>query len=411
MLTTLFNAIQTAVGSFTRAFLVVTYLPLVLFIALNGGLLKATSPTIARALFGSLKISTDTSMGLALWILGSSAAALLLGALQPTLYRITDGDLMPRWLCRRLHIAHQRRVDELRFLAAQAFDAQELFDRKSSEWLKRMTLPEHGGRVPSAEAMALINDMAKLRSAGDAISPEQIEAAVSALDPDLRAAGPDSPPSQLRDLRRRLLRLIGYMRDRSRYEYRQVQNILQASYPGGVFDPEPSSDNVLAPTTFGNIGRTMRSYALRRYGLDLDIFWNRLQKVMADDNSSKMFDGVQGLKTQVDFLINLLWLTVITGVFWIPILAIFGAGASLFAAVALGMPLLAAALYYLTCRAYVVFADQVRTAVDYFRFAILQGLKINPPNDTEDEELLWERLGNRIGYARKDATFLYGPKS
>src|SRR5262245_21299438 len=40
------------------------------------------------------------------------------------------------------------------------------------------------------------------------------------------------------------------------------------------------SPTQLAPTALGNIARSISSYARRRYGMDLDFMWTRLQKVM-----------------------------------------------------------------------------------------------------------------------------------
>jgi hypothetical protein len=233
---------------------------------------------------------------------------------------------------------------------------------------------------------------------------------VYALFVHLTACGRGDTPSVLRAARLDLVRVIRYARDRINYENRSLHNQLQASFPGQVFDPDVSTDNILAPTRFGNIGRTMRSYALRRYGMDLDIFWTRFQKAMAD-TPSKMSDTLSGQKSQVDFLVNLLWLTLLTGAVWIPALWIDGAHPILFVAVAIATPALGWLLFDAACRAYFVFADQLRTAVDFFRFDVLNQLQIPLPNGTEDEERLWERLGNRIGYARKDATFVYVRKS
>jgi hypothetical protein len=132
---------------------------------------------------------------------------------------------------------------------------------------------------------------------------------------------------------------------------------------------------------------------------------------MADSPTSKTFDSLQAQKSQLDFLVNLFWLAVATGIVWLPWLAVERLHPILFCATAIGIPWLGSVLYAAACRSYVVFADQIRTAVDYFRFDMLAGLRINIPAGTLEEEEIWERLGNRIGYARQDATFIYVRKS
>jgi hypothetical protein len=406
MLTTLISAVQGALGNFTRGFLVVTFIPVMLFVAVNVAIASVVCPGLLPA--SAVAAGFADGIKTALWMVGTGAAALVFGALQPVLFRLTEGDHMPEWMRRWWHASHQKRLDALRWEAARVYERRQKFDKATPRWRAALALPESGGVVPTQTSQDLVGSLAKLRSRSEPIEPGQIEAAVTSMSADLQAAGANVVPKALRDLRREFQRVIGYARDRSLYDYRQIQNRIQASFPGNVFDPEPSSDNILAPTTFGNVGRTMRSYALRRYGLDLDIFWNRLQKVMEDSTTSKMFASMQGQKTQVDFLVNLLWLTVLLGA-WMPVLFLEGMHPRLFLTVAIAVPVLAYILYQTACRAYLIFADQVRTAVDYFRSDILAGLRIKLPVGTDDEMRLWERLGDRIGYARKDAAFLYAP--
>jgi hypothetical protein len=404
MLTSLLSAIQGAFASFARGFLIVALVPTVLFVAANLAILSAVN----WAWFIHLKpAALADGLPTVLWIVGLAAAALVLSALQPLFYRLTEGEALPAVLRWYMHSVQRYRLDCMRDQARTIAALNTGIDMMYDGWVANLTLPPRllGGSVPSAATLRLIRGLESQRRMGREISFATIQKAVYAMFLHL-APGPNPTPPQLRDSRRDLIRIIRYARDNVKYQNRTVHNQLQASFPGEVFDPTVATDNILAPTGFGNIGRTMRSYALRRYSMDLDIFWTRFQKAMAD-TSSKMPENLAGQKNQVDFLVNMLWLTLLTGAFWTPALWLEGAHPVLFVGAAIITPALAWLLYDAACRAYLVFADQLRAAVDFFRFDVLSQLQINAPNGTSDEEELWARLGNRIGYARKDATFVY----
>jgi hypothetical protein len=248
---------------------------------------------------------------------------------------------------------------------------------------------------------------------GERIDQGEIEDAMAALTH--RPFGAAASRLLIAEARTMMQEIVAYARDRRQDRYLRAYNRMQFSFPGfsfpsRVFDTEPSTDNVLAPTAFGNIGRTMRSYSMRRYGMDLDIFWSRVQKVMADSQTPKLFDTLQTQKSEVDFAVTSFWFTVAIGLIWIPILTIDRTHATLFRAVTLGAPLAAWALYEAACRAYLVFADTVRTAVDFYRLDVLRAYQLTDPPGTVEERVLWERLGNLVGYARHDATFIYARK-
>jgi len=404
MLTTLFTAIQGALANLTRGFLLVNLFPVVLFVAANASILKVVlRPAYDKLLIDKL---TGDTLTFVIWLVICGTAAVVLSALQAWLFQLTEGENWPYFVRCWGHAVQRKRLDTLYEEARKAYLLHKDLSDKRKDWLKRIETRETGGSVPSAAAIATIEALRGKRFNGERIDDTAVDAAVQALEPHCRAPGGHAPSPELDSAKRDLESVIDHAQNWSNYRYLRTQNQLQATFPGDVFDLDPSSDNNLASTRFGNIGRTMRSYALRRYSLDLDIFWNRLQKVMADSTTSKAFDTLQGQKSLVDFLINALWLTVVTAVIWIPWLGVERLHPALFSAVAIGVPLLVCVLYDAACRAYVVFADQVRTLVDFFRWDILAGLRIDPPVGTKEEELLWQRLGSRIGYGKSE-TFLH----
>jgi hypothetical protein len=406
MLTALFGSIQSAFTSIARGFVIVSLVPTILFLAANFGILSVVDSDLYKALNVADLLNASKSP----WVAGVTvaSAALVFSALLPLLYRLTEGEALPAFLRWFGHSVQRHRLDNIHDRARSLEVLKVGIDSGYEGWMAKLALPPGniGGSVLPASTRRFIRKLELRRQLGWEIPIASIQKAVDALHICLMGGGAAATPPDLRDARRKLNRIILYVRERVKYENRNVHNQLQATFPGQVFDPNVSTDNILASTAFGNIGRTMRSYALRRYGMDLDIFWTRFEKPMAD-GSNKLPDNLAAQKSQVDFLVNMLWLTLLTGFFWIPTLWIEGAHPVLFVGVAIAAPALAWLFYDAACRAYLVFADQLRTAVDFFRFDVLNQLNIGLPNGTDDEEMLWERLGNRIGYGRKDATFIY----
>jgi hypothetical protein len=197
---------------------------------------------------------------------------------------------------------------------------------------------------------------------------------------------------------------IFYARDSSEVNRELLYNERQFRYPGSFEGNDPSNpearvQNMLAITRMGNIGQTMRSYAITRYNLDLDIFWSRLQNSI-QTNATTYFGVLQDVKVQVDCLVSLVWLSAIFSLVFTPWMFInqmfFNHASVLEFAVAGAAGLLSLGLYSLACSSYEVFADVMRGAVDLFRFKLLDDLHLGLPNGLEEERFLWERLWQMI---------------
>jgi hypothetical protein len=400
----LLTALQTALTSVTKNFLLVAVLPVLCLAAANGALLWTVDPARTNAWWARL----TTVEGSATAVVAVLVAALLLTSVQPWLVQALEGDHLPRFLRRRLHREQVDRLDELREAFKQASSEFDRF-RTRDELLRKIILPETGGQAPDAALVHDVGELNERRRNGDPITFAELVGIVNRFAPFvLPGAGP--VPETLRTARETLILVIGFASDRSRHDLISVSNYLQSQFPGDVFRVESMSDNVLAPTRFGNIGRTMRSYGLRRYSLDLDIFWTRLQQVMAAAEGG-MHETLQSQKAIVDFLVTLFWFAMVVGLVWVPWLAYTQTQPAVFRGLVIAIPVAMLLLYRGSCRAYMVFADQVRAAVDLFRFKVLEELQMQRPAGTDEENIIWDRLGRQIGYANRDARFIYARRS
>ncbi|MDA4846132.1 hypothetical protein [Hoeflea poritis] len=149
----------------------------------------------------------------------------------------------------------------------------------------------------------------------------------------------------------------------------------------------------LAPTRFGNHVAALRSYCDTRYGFDFDFFWPRLRLVIADDTIKSSLDAA---KTQVDYSVLCLALTLLFILNWLLILAFAGEELHLlFVLAALGPP---AVLFWLWMvrESYSDYSNLVRSAIDICRFDLLKALRRPLPKSTEEEIETWHQTARLL---------------
>ena len=207
----------------------------------------------------------------------------------------------------------------------------------------------------------------------------------------------DSCSSELSSAHEELLKLFDYARGKAHHEFLRTYNRRQFTYPGALSPENAGEVNVLAPTLMGNIARTARSYALTRYGLDLEIFWTRLQRSAQTDTA--FFGTLQDCKTQLDFLIAACWLTGLLTVIWTIAFARFDLWGPFTAVVAVG-PVATYGWYRVACQVNRAFSDLLRSSVDLFRFKLLGDLHLGLPYGIFEERVLWDQMNGLTGYGR-----------
>ncbi len=412
MLSALLTQIQTQLLS--KRFLLGSVLPLFLFLFGNGWMLWLYYPPFPSWIskIDSLKEQSILFTVLTTLVL---VLAYAFSALNSTLLEWLEGKRGPiSWIGNLLYGYQQAKLEHIeeRYAAitinftliknaldsglrnwidqlAQARSAGDLTNQCDPNWEER----------PEAKT---IRQVLRRRRFGCNIPYEDLSAAVTGLRTLLSTNSANLEEDVSKKLRQAHIALkeaIYFARDRSQFERVQLYNERQFSYPGDM-NPghEPSPHNVLSPTTMGNIGSTMRSYAITRYNLDLDIFWSRFQNSVQSDKD--YFGVLQDVKVQVDCLVALIWLIGLFALIWTPIAFCKGSTQGFLLVGCTGfVPLV---LYSLACNTYRVFADLMRGAVDLFRFRLLGNLHIPLPSGSEQEMLLWERLGNTTGYARRE---------
>ena len=413
MLSALLSQIQTQLAS--KRFWLASVFPLLLFLLASGWMLYRRYPAFKTwlATFEGLKEQAVLYSALAALLL---ALAYIFSAMNATLLEWLEGKKGLAPILRPWFYWHQqsklakiqKQYDEtassaiaiartLHDCILQIDDAQAVGSKTgvcNASWKKSpegktvkklLRRARRGGYISFAQLSMAVTALQKLLATNSTtIKGDQKSKALATAYSDFRAA-------------------IFYARDRSQFNRVQLYNRRQFAYPGSFEVNDPSApearlQNVLALTTMGNIGQTIRSYAITRYNLDLDIFWSRLQNSI--QGNTNYFGLLQDVKVQVDCLVSLVWLSALFSLVWTPWM--LAQGALLEFGIAGAAGLLSLWLYSLACNSYAVFADVMRSAVDLFRFKLLDDLHLGLPSRPEEESFLWERLGNITGYARKE---------
>ncbi len=408
------NALLTTIQStfaLSKSFLLGALLPVVLFALASGAVLRGEQAAFA-AWTGQLVGGSATLQGVvAVAVL--LAAGYVLSSVAPFLTELLEGKHVPwiAYLLPRTPWENLKRIEEKLNDCQEVLRTLERRPRPGAKpvyliWEEHLRVSRGFGNRAGASAYAAGSPAAReiaalrgLMAASRTLPLARLQRAVVSLGRELATGNANLAAEQSRLLNRDhglLLEAITYVRERQRSDQMALYNLRQFSFPYvkrkyGAASPV----NVIAPTALGNITRTARSYTLARYGMDLDIFWTRLQRAVQKDE--KFYSGLQDSKTQVDFLVALCWLSGLFSIVWGVWLALTSTSLTKFLLVGIAGPALARIFYLLACYAQRVFSDLLRSTVDLFRFDLLTMLHLPLPPGSSEEVAVWTDLRDRMG--------------
>lgn len=392
----------------SKSFLIASFFPILIFSALNGAMLYWISQP-AREWLAWYHQQDAASKGVygATVLIGLAVAAYVFSTLSLVLRNALEGRYFQDSRLGQLLEGRQRaRLRQFEEEFDRARTSRRSVRREAPDWERRLREAREQGEAvaqnayPGANepAAATLRELGERRDCGEMIGPEALRDAVGQLEPALRQHAASRPNEQGRNQldadHRELVALIRYAGDKYQNLYLRLFNEKQFNYPA----------TGLAPTRIGNIAASVRSYADSRYGLDLDVFWSRLQKAIQGD--AKFYGVLQDAKTQLDFLVALLWLTVGSTVIWLVVLPFASYAYLPFVTVWVAGPVLTALWYVLAIQNYRAFADLLRSAVDLFRWDLLTALHLPLPVEAGDERRLWTALRDRTGFG-EDVNLVY----
>jgi len=412
MLNALLSSIQTSLTS--SGFLIGSVFPVVLFTVVNA-LLAARAFPAFKTWLGNFEQLSDKTV-----LFAAISAAILVGsyvlsAITPAVQEMFEGRRWPvSWFEDVLHagqLARLRRL-EARYQACvmglvditKALKGDDTAVPPQRPWIDQLNAARLEGRASifAYRRPPTVDLVVRLRSAGREISATRLFAAMQALLPILRcnhATIEDGASPESRALDGdcdAVIEAIRFARDKYMAERIRLYNLRKVRFPTEADAGEEPSTILLAPTTLGNIARTMRSYAAQHYRLDLEVLWTRLDEALR--SSEPFYANLQAAKMQVDFFIACAGLASLTTAAWLVLELVWLRSTVVFTTVGVVGPLAAYAAYALGCRAYIVFADVMRTGIDLFRFKVLSDLHLPLPLSLNDEHDVWLEVASVMGY-------------
>jgi hypothetical protein len=373
-------------GLLSKGAFVASVIPLLAFMAANTALLSAVNRPF-RIWIISHNADAEFISGA---VIAFFVGALVLAILNTRLRELMEGRFWPRRVYGPFTKDQYDRLQKSNFEYSTLQRARRAM-RQSQGWTQklkesRIRGPKDPNRSydPAGRAGSLIRTLRRQRIRGAVISPQMLRDAVDYLDEELSKtpmSGPlDAAQVELNEIIQAAGATITSEINRVFYER-------QFNFPA----------DSLAPTAMGNIASAIRSYTMSRYQLNVEAFWGRFQKVML---AEPFYTVLQDSKIQLDFLVSLFWLSVISTTAWLIFLAFLGYSLWLYAAIALTGPFAIWAFYQLALQSYRAFADMMRTSIDTYRLRLLKELQLPEPSGSREEAVLWQALQDRMEYGK-----------
>lgn len=399
----------------SKSFIIASFFPIVIFAAANGLMLYSTSASFRAFAKHQYDPSLGAKAALMVFVLCFLAiVAYVFSPLNLTLRELLEGRHWPKRLSQWGQGRHIRRMDSIQRRFTESKSNLRDLDRFNQMGGRLIESRNRGSGksdfVPAANAARSVENLLAKRADARDISSQELEEASKELELALESGDadivdPNSPyfsaSERLDRSQQDFFRVWKYLDNRVQAESIDLYNQLQFNY----------AQDEVAPTAMGNTGLAARYYSESRYGLNLDVLWSRMQKVLQQDE--KFYAMLQDAKTQLDFLVSMFWLTAIFCMTWTVTLLVVTRGYVQFLLIVVVGPWIAAGFYGLALQNQRAFADLLRGSVDMFRMQLLNQLHIPLPAKAEDERALWTLLGNRMGYDNheKNLTFVHPPKT
>ncbi len=405
MLGTILNQIQALLP---KRILIGVFIPVLLFAAGNAALLYSQRPdfrafadrTLLVGSEGAEPFSNGTGVLLILFL-----ASVLISMLNTVGREVLEGRYWPRRL-REAGVRRQwRRFERLQH-RIEELQAQRV--RVSlADWSGR--LAKARGRGPKQPviaystanpAEALLAGLRQAREDGALLDLQQLRRSATTVRLALRRSdlaalgrGGGAQAELLERAQADVQALAEYAEQRLIKEINEAFDERDFGYP---------YDLVLAPTSLGNVARSIESYADTRYGLNFAVVWTRLQKTMQAQDDP-FTSTLQDAKTQVDFLVNCIWFGALSLAGWLGYFVLAGYSLTPFLLLATLGPATLGLLHALCVSHARAFAALVRSAIDLFRLKLLAELHVPLPEGALEERGLWGALNRQLGYGEVSA--------
>ena len=154
----------------------------------------------------------------------------------------------------------------------------------------------------------------------------------------------------------------------------------------------PDDERWLLPTAFGNTLRAFETYPRVMYGFESIDGWSRILGVVPEEYRTL----IDNAKTQVDFWVNLGFISLLLLGEYFGIASYQGAFKAIWLLALIILALLIAP--YRARRVAVEWGDLVKSVFDLYRFDLLKALGVELPKSRKEERALWTKVSQAIVY-------------
>jgi hypothetical protein len=162
-------------------------------------------------------------------------------------------------------------------------------------------------------------------------------------------------------------------------------------------------------TRLGDVRRVSELYPEKTYGARFSWLWPRIESVIpAEDKGLPL--RIVDAKAQLDFSVLLFFLVQTVPVIWVPLVIIADAPLWVALLIAWAAPVINAGLYQVVIASQAAYGGVVETAIDTYRFAVLEALHQPRPLSLAAERHLWWSL-SRVSSRGHDIDLVYQTKA
>ena len=327
---------------------------------------------------------------LVLLLFGVSMIGFVFWLLNPWFRRVLEGGILPGKLREMVSETYRKQMRELEREKERLFTEYGLFRAAEARWPGELQAVSTGtGGAIRDRTLKRDYEALKAQLSGfQVLSYAKLEDFQTRLLAELRQTAPTS--DGLREMRDDMMvRFIPVAKERSERAFLRVL--------GDRILLFPSEERSVGPTRLANLEEARRDYLAAVYGIDVAAFWGDLQTVVAADEA---FAGtLEQAKLRLDFSVAMTAAAFLFTTGWIVLHLFAGSDVWTYSLVALTAVGVTAMFRELVRISYSGFADTIRTAVELYRFKLLEALHIELPANSTAEQAVWRDLATRVGTA------------
>lgn len=375
----------------SRLFVFASFVPTLVFAFVNGCLLSLWLPEFrdwARPQVHGTEVAFDVAAS----IIGIAVVAYILFALNNSLRVFLEtAAFLPPKVREALCASEEVRLQRITGNYLNAMNERMRMERLRGRDRRLLEAVDAGAGVqsnsydPDGKAGRALRILEKKSFRNRLISSEEMKETIQTVADELRVNNKAIGPPHLDEAHLLLLKLQDYAVDRWKSE--EIEHFNHRQFQFGALTPKP--------TRLGNVADSVQGYTLSRYNLNIEALWTRFFSVMQQKKDA--FPAIDEVKTQLDFLVTCTWLSALSCLCWAVTLVASGHSIRDFLLVAMLGPLVTYLLYDFAVRTYTVFADVLRSAIDQYRFAILESMALPLPGGLGEERQIWGEVSALIG--------------